>query len=59
MSTLRLPDQPVLADYQQYVRQMVRERGFDNEDAADVFYRLDLEQAFRDKEVQNKLRTWK
>jgi NTP pyrophosphatase (non-canonical NTP hydrolase) len=106
MDDLTLPDNPTLADFQQYVRDMVRIRGFkdtvaqrfvllleetgefakaarahaglkfaeDTEraelqaEAADVFIvflglcnllDVDLEQAFRAKEVQNKQRTWK
>ncbi len=108
MSSLQLPDNPTLADYQQYVRDMETERGFTKEqilhvftllveevgelakvirknddvlqidsakhyeidptgEVADVFMMLisvanrmdiDIEQAFRDKEEKNKLRTW-
>lgn len=109
MSTLNLPQHPTLAHVQDYVRNMVKERGFDHEtpqdnclllteelgelakcirkmhanvavdankkyefdlegEIADVLIVLtclanqlgvDIEKAFRDKEEQNKLRTWK
>lgn len=106
MSNLHLKDNPTLADLQQYVRDMVAERGFDDETVQDTFMLLieevgelakaarkhagikfaadtetkemaheaadvlvlllglcnllniDLEQAFRAKEVRNKQRTW-
>jgi len=100
-----LPDQPLLADYQRYVRQLEDERGFSDQtlidkclllgeeigelfkavrtreglkvdvrggevagELADVLIYLcaianrcdlDLEEAFRVKEEQNKTRTWK
>jgi NTP pyrophosphatase (non-canonical NTP hydrolase) len=34
---LRLPDRPTLSDFQEYVRRMVRVRGFDKETTPDVF----------------------
>ena len=37
MSKLELKENPTLADYQEYIRQMVVERGFDNESAPQIF----------------------
>jgi NTP pyrophosphatase (non-canonical NTP hydrolase) len=106
MSKLHLKPNATLADYQQYIREMVAERGFTDDiakrfmllleesgefakaarktvgmgfaedtqrkdlksEAADVFIVLlgicnlldiDLEEAFLEKEEQNKKRTWK
>lgn len=102
----KLPDAPILKDYQDLIRELVVERGFDKEtvpevfmlfleeagefakavrkvsnvktandskvhdleeEAADVFWLLvdlcnrlgvDLEKAFREKELKNQNRTW-
>ncbi len=106
MSKLFLKPEPTLADYQQYIRDMIVERGFHNTianefmllieevgefskaarkaaggtlannaseqdlagEAADIFIvmlslcnslGIDLEQAFRTKEEQNKQRQWR
>jgi len=106
MAELTLPDNPTMADYQQYVRIMCEQRGFKDDvpkkfmmlmeevgemskaarkgvgmkiadnaaqqniahEAADILIvfiglcnllTIDLEQAFRDKEEQNKQRVWK
>ena len=37
MSNLTLKESPVLSDFQQYVREMVVERGFDDETAPEIF----------------------
>ena len=44
MSDLILPEKPTLGDLQEYVRQMVRERGFDN-DRVEQRFMLLLEEA--------------
>ena len=36
-SKLILKDEPTLKDFQQYVRDMVKERGFDHESVAEIF----------------------
>ena len=109
MSKLHLPPNPTLGDYQQYMRDMVEERGFTNQtplqtylllaeelgelakcirkshgnmaidasktydldaagEIADILIvfttianqlGIDMEQAFRDKEEQNKKRIWR
>lgn len=40
MSKLSLKDDPTLADYQQYVLEMARERGFDKEELSQKFMML-------------------
>lgn len=37
MSTLTLKENPTMKDYQQYIRDMIVERGFDNETIPQIF----------------------
>jgi NTP pyrophosphatase (non-canonical NTP hydrolase) len=37
MSELHLKEQPTLGDFQDYIAQMVKERGFDKETAPEIF----------------------
>lgn len=40
MSSLTLPDRPSLSDFQTYISAMVKERGFDHENVAEIFQLL-------------------
>ncbi len=40
MSSLTLPDKPTLKDFQTYLAEMVRERGFDKETTPELFMLL-------------------
>lgn len=40
MSNLRIPDNPTLADFQEYVREMAVERGFNKDDVPKKFMML-------------------
>lgn len=66
-NVLSLKPNLTLRDLQKYVAQVTKERGFDEETAAEKFiylldicnhFDIDLEKAFRHKEKINERRTW-
>ena len=43
MSKLFLKDNPILKDYQEYIKEMIKERGFDKETIPEIFMMLSEE----------------